>query len=236
MHWPTPDFACGAQPCRYLGLYNTEVEAAIAHNKEAVRCRGIDAVTNFDLADYKGLLGMLSQSCCAAAVTCGALRLLVCICCCQYAGTTYNQLVPPSTVLPHWLSPQILSCRQVQAQLELGNQSHSPDSGHLRYQGFAGCTVCIRIRLTSHTHVSVLPCYSLSQCMASSGIVLWIHAVVCLLSVAKRPCDGMQMQTASRRQRSATSSSPSYRWPTLSPVRLFMDCTTPRCFLAVFTC
>lgn len=57
-----PDLAYGVQCCRYLGLYKDEIGAAIACDKEAVRCRGIDAVTHFDLADYKELLGMLSKS------------------------------------------------------------------------------------------------------------------------------------------------------------------------------
>lgn len=57
-----PDLACGAQFCRYLGLYKDEIEAAIAYDKEAVRGRGIYAVTNFDLAEYIDLLGMLLKS------------------------------------------------------------------------------------------------------------------------------------------------------------------------------
>lgn len=50
------------QICRYLGLYKDEIEAAIAYDKEAVRGRGIYAVTNFDLAEYIDLLGMLHKS------------------------------------------------------------------------------------------------------------------------------------------------------------------------------
>lgn len=56
------DLACGVLFCRYLGLYKDEIEAAIAYDKEAVRGRGIYAVTNFDLAEYIDLLGMLPKS------------------------------------------------------------------------------------------------------------------------------------------------------------------------------
>ncbi|KAL3140248.1 hypothetical protein ABBQ38_004520 [Trebouxia sp. C0009 RCD-2024] len=41
---------------KYLGLYKEEVEAAIAYDKEAVRRRGIHAITNFDLSEYIDLL------------------------------------------------------------------------------------------------------------------------------------------------------------------------------------
>lgn len=44
--------------CRYLGLYKDEIQAAIAYDKEAVKRRGIHAVTNFDLSEYIDLLGM----------------------------------------------------------------------------------------------------------------------------------------------------------------------------------
>ena len=37
----------------YLGLYNTELEAAQAYDRAAVRCKGTKAVTNFDVNEYK---------------------------------------------------------------------------------------------------------------------------------------------------------------------------------------
>ena len=37
----------------YLGRYNTELEAAQAYDRAAVRCKGTKAVTNFDANEYK---------------------------------------------------------------------------------------------------------------------------------------------------------------------------------------
>ena len=47
-----------------MGLYKEEVEAAIAYDKEAVRRRGIHAITNFDLAEYIDLLGAFCYAQC----------------------------------------------------------------------------------------------------------------------------------------------------------------------------
>lgn len=53
---------------RYLGLYKEEVEAAIAYDKEAVRRRGIHAITNFDLSEYIDLLGTFCCTQCHSAL------------------------------------------------------------------------------------------------------------------------------------------------------------------------
>ena len=41
---------------KYLGLYVTEIEAAIAYDTEAVAQKGILAVTNFALSGYQHLM------------------------------------------------------------------------------------------------------------------------------------------------------------------------------------
>ena len=48
----------GGYCCRYLGCFEEEIEAARAYDMGAVKLQGLHAVTNFDLAEYKDLLGM----------------------------------------------------------------------------------------------------------------------------------------------------------------------------------
>lgn len=48
--------ADGVVVSRYLGLFTTELEAAQAYDRESVMRKGLDAVTNFDLSEYRDLL------------------------------------------------------------------------------------------------------------------------------------------------------------------------------------
>ena len=61
---------------RYLGLYSTEIEAAVAYDSESVRQRGAAAVTNFALAEYSHLLGMPSPGVLKSVYKCTVLHVL----------------------------------------------------------------------------------------------------------------------------------------------------------------
>ena len=45
-----------------LGLYNTELEAARAYDRAAVRCKGKKAATNFNVNEYKDELAEFEDS------------------------------------------------------------------------------------------------------------------------------------------------------------------------------
>ena len=77
---------------RYLGLYKEEVEAAIAYDREAVKCQGILAVTNFDLAEYVDLLGMPPSLLLVPFWRCVCQVVVVCL----FAHQTHQTATPKS--------------------------------------------------------------------------------------------------------------------------------------------
>jgi len=48
--------SCLGKKYRYLGLWPTEVEAAVAYDVECVRQKGLEAMTNFDISSYSSVL------------------------------------------------------------------------------------------------------------------------------------------------------------------------------------
>ena len=48
---------------RSRGLFEQETDAAKAYDQAAVECKGQQARTNYDLADYQDVLGMLQIVC-----------------------------------------------------------------------------------------------------------------------------------------------------------------------------
>ena len=59
---PWGDLLMRAHLCRYLGLYEEEVEAAKAYDVEAIKRRGVGAVTNFNLMSYLDILSKLKAT------------------------------------------------------------------------------------------------------------------------------------------------------------------------------
>lgn len=51
--------SCGSK-YQYLGLFTTEIDAAVAFDRASIMHRGLDATTNFNVDNYADLLGALS--------------------------------------------------------------------------------------------------------------------------------------------------------------------------------
>ena len=59
---------------KYLGLFTSEIDAAVAYDRAAVAAKRTHAQTNFDLSHYMDLLSALQKPsyCCLCAWWCGA--------------------------------------------------------------------------------------------------------------------------------------------------------------------
>lgn len=108
---------------KYLGLYLTEKEAAIAYDRAAVAARGMSAQTNFEITNYVELLSMALPSfpfLLTHYVSSPVDRpcALVCRCCCCYGLLLFEAFCFPSaarrgrhnTNRQQYPCPNLLSC------------------------------------------------------------------------------------------------------------------------------